>query len=340
MRPLPITVLIAALALVCVVSTAQEAQNLALGKPYQLSPAPADKYGDNQGPEPHSPGAWLRGELTDGVRGPSTSFSAAEFVGWRDADYVKPITVTIDMGEPVTIGEVRTTCFGAPKSAVPPPEINVWVKSPDFPVDAFVEVGRMRPDKPHDQGKNDLYHYSLPDLSIRATAVRLDYQEPTWSYLFTDEIEVLAATGEARMLPAQDVTVEAEAFGEGSAAQGASGTAVLLDTVGEKLDITVPLPAGEYTVRIRSQAVKPDTFSEILPHLGEQQMRPQAVTNSVFTWQRSHFTPRDGQRQSHHLGWAPGLIDQVTLGRAGQHRTRALSFRAGHTLWADGRPLP
>ena len=341
MRFLPIALTIVALALVCVISTAQEVQNVALGKPYQLSPAPADKYGDNQGPEPHSPGAWFRGELTDGVRGPDTGFGAAAFVGWRDADYSKPITVTVDLGGPVTIGEVRTACFGAPQSAVPPPEINVWVKSPDFPVDAFVEVGRMRPDKPHDQGKNDLYHYSLPGLSIRATAVRLDYQEPTWSYLFTDEIEVLAGTGEPRMLPVQDVTIEAEAFGEGAATQGASGSAVLLDAVGEELDVTMPLPAGEYTVRIRSQAVKPDTFSEILPHLGEQQMRPQAVTNSVFTWQRSHFSqPADGPATvSISLGEGAGAwIDQVRIHRLGLGYTvtEPYQFEQDTTLVADG----
>ncbi len=342
MRSLSVASIIVASVTCCVVCSAQEPENVALGKPYQVSPGPLDRYDDNQGPEPHSPGAWFRGELTDGVRGPNTSFAAAEFVGWRDTDYSNPITITVDLGEAFTIGQVRTTAFGAPQSAVPPPQIDVWVQSPDFPTEVFVQVGRMTPDKPHDLSKNDLYHYSLPGLNIRATAVRLDYQEPTWRYLFTDEIEVFAAADAPVMLPVEDVTLEAEAFGEGAAAEGASGTTVLLDAAGETLELSVPLPAGHYTIRIRSLAVEPDTFSEIVPQLGDQQMRPQPVTNSVFTWQRSHFSHGSDGEATISISLAEGAgayIDQVRIHRLtlGYTITEPYQFEQDTTLVADGK---
>ncbi len=96
----------------------------------------------------------------------------------------------------------------------------------------------------------------------------------------------------------QDLTFEAEAgatTGDIAEVEGASASTVRLDAAGEELRFELPLPAGDYTVRVRSMAIEPDTFSEVALTAGEYAMRPQAITNSVFTWQRSHFTqPQDG----------------------------------------------
>ncbi len=341
MRHAPVAIILAVLIIWCAVSPAQEPRNIALGKPYMLSPGPSDAYADDQGPEPHQAGGWFRGELTDGVRGPGTSFRAAEFVGWRQTGQVDPIAVTIDLEEAVTIGEVRTTAFGGPHGAVPPPGVTVWVQSPDFPTDAFVRIGRMTPDKLPDLSRNDLYHYALPELAVRATMVRLDYEQPAWQYLFVDEIEVLAAAGEARMLAVEDVTIEAEAFGDGTAVEGASGTAVLLTDEGASLDVTVPLPAGEYTILLRSMAVEPDTFSEIIPSAGDRQMRPQPVTNSVFTRQRSHFSHHADGEAALSITLAEGAgvwIDQVRIQRLalGYTITEPYQFQQDTVLVAGG----
>ncbi len=190
---------------------AQEPTNHALGRPYRVSPAPAETYADADGPEAFAPDAFYRGELTDGVTGPA-NYKAAEWVGWRDTSYADPITVEIDLGEPTWVDRVEVTICGASGNVEPPERIDLAVVSPDFPLPAPVQVAQMRGSEPFDPGATRVYTFALDGLALRASRVRLDFQERTWSYLFLDEIRVLGGeVGEPGILPVQDLTFEAEA---------------------------------------------------------------------------------------------------------------------------------
>ena len=277
-----------------VLAHAQEPTNHGAGKPYRVDPSPADIYTDDKGPEPHMPGAFYRGELTDGVSGPA-NYRAAEWVGWRDTSYAEPIRVTVDLGEPTWIERIEVTVCGAGKSIEPPQRIDVAIRGGDFPYDAFVQTGQVTSEETYAPGPPRSYHFVMDDCRWMASQVRLSFEERTWSYLFVDEIKLLGGeAGQPPLLPVQDLFLEAEdgelAGAAALAVEGAVGSAALLDQPTDSLQFTVPLPAGDYTIRVRSLAKEPDTFSELSPRLGDAPMRPQPVTNSVFTWQRSHFT--------------------------------------------------
>lgn len=101
------------------VGHAQEPTNHALGRPYRVTPAPADTYADDGGPEGFASGAFYRGELTDGAAGPA-DYRAAQWVGWRDASYAEPITVEVDLGEPRWVERIEVTVCGAGGNVEPP----------------------------------------------------------------------------------------------------------------------------------------------------------------------------------------------------------------------------
>ncbi|MFO8079895.1 MAG: hypothetical protein R6V07_06260, partial [Armatimonadota bacterium] len=302
------------------ISLAQEdLTNHALGRPYMATPAPAGTYADDGGAEAFAKGDFYRGELTDGVTGPA-NHKAAEWVGWRDTSYSDPITVEIDLGGPKRVDRIEATVCARSERIEPPTRIDVALVSPDFPFEVPVQVAQITLDEPWEPGETQVLTFAGELPGLRAERVRLDFEEPTWSYLFVDEIRVLGAEGEGgRLLTAQDFTIEAEALGgEAVEVDGASGAAVLLDEAGDALTFEVALPAGDYTVRLRSLAVEPDTFSEVELSRGDEPMRPQAVTNNVFTWQRSHFTqPEDGPATiSMRLGEGAGVyLDTLRIHR-------------------------
>lgn len=330
--------------LLCIAPTvgAQELTNHAAGRPYQVTPAPADAYADDGGPEAFAPGAFYRGELTDGVTGPA-NYKAAEWVGWRDTSYADPITVEIDLGGVRRVDRVEATVCARSGNVEPPTRIDLALTSPDFPFPVPVQVAQITLDEPWEPGETQIVTFAGTLPGLRAERVRLNFEEPTWSYLFVDEIRVLGAAGEGGgLLPAQDFTVEAEAVSEEAGeVEGASGRAVLLDEPGEALRFELPLPAGDYTIRVRSLAVEPDTFSEVELTRGDETMRPQAVTNNVFTWQRSHFTqPQDGPATfAMTLTEGPGVyLDQVRIHALTLNETitRLRDFHSDTTLAADG----
>ncbi|MGD9497067.1 MAG: hypothetical protein AB7Y46_12290, partial [Armatimonadota bacterium] len=323
---------------------AQELTNHALGRPYRVTPAPDEAYADADGPEAFAADAFYRGELTDGASGPA-NYRAAEWVGWRDVSYADPIAVEIDLGEPAWVERVEVTICGAGGNIEPPERIDLAVVSPDFPLPVPVQVAQMRATEPWEPAATRVYTYALDGLALRASRVRLHLHERTWSYLFVDEIRVLGgAAGAPGILPVQDLTVEAEAgatTGEVAQVEGTSGSVVRLDTVGEELRFELPLPAGDYTVRVRSTALEPDTFSEVVLTAGGQAMRPQAITNSVFTWQRSHFTqPEDGPAViAISLREGAGvLLDQVRIHQLTLNETitALYPFERDTTLVANG----
>ncbi|MBD3293297.1 MAG: hypothetical protein GF393_10255, partial [Armatimonadia bacterium] len=330
--------------IVCATSAlhAQEMTNHAAGAAYRVTPAPAGSYADNAGPEAHAEGQFYRGELTDGATG-STNYKAAEWVGWRDTSYSDPITVEIDLGAQKRVDRIAATVCTRAGNVEPPTRIDVALISPDFPFAVPVQIAQITLDEPWEPGKPQIVAFAgdLPGLSVER--VLLHFEEPTWSYLFVDEIRVLGAEGEGGgLLPLQDVTIEAETLSEDATEiDDASGQAVTLDEPGKALSVEMPLPSGDYTMRVRSLAVEPDTFSEVELTAGDQVMRPQAITNNVFTWQRSHFTqPQDGPAQiTLTLGEGAGAhIDTMRIHRLTLNETipQLRDFTENTTLTADG----
>jgi hypothetical protein len=293
---------------------AQDLTNHALGKPYSVSPAPSPTYADDTGPQAHAPGEFYTGELTDGVTGP-TNFKSPEWVGWRDTSYRDPIVVELDLQATVWLDEVVVTVCGGSGGVVPPAHVDLQVISPDFPFEAFVTVGRMFADEPD----GAVYTFRLDGCGLRTSRVRLLFEEVTWNYLMVDEIQVLGGTaGEPDLLPVMDVTVEAEDSGEGVEVAGASGAAVSLDRPGDAFEMSLPLPAGDYTVRVRSMGREQDVFAELAVSANGEPLRAHPITNTVFTWQRSHFTQdQDGPAAiAISLVEGPGVyVDQVRIHR-------------------------
>ncbi|MGI5817752.1 MAG: FG-GAP-like repeat-containing protein [Armatimonadota bacterium] len=265
--------------------------NHALHRPYMAVPAPATSYADDAGPEEFVDGAFYRGQLTDGVAGPD-DYRAGEWVGWRQTSYRDPIIVEIDLDGAKRVDRIEATVCARSDNIEPPDRIDVALVSPDFPFEVPVQVTQVALDQPWEPGETQVLTLAGDLPGLRAERVRLSFRHPAWSYLFVDEIRVLGADGEGGgLLPAQDFTIEAEELaGEPVEVEGASGGAALLDAAGETLTLEIPLPAGDYTIRVRSLAVEPDTFSEVELRCGDEPMRAHAVTNNVFTWQRSHFT--------------------------------------------------
>jgi len=306
--------------LIAVPGLTQEPTNYALGRAYTVTPTPAATYSDEGGQELHALGKPYAGELTDGINAPP-NYRDARWVGWRDTSYTKPISVTMDLERPTWIDRIEATVCGGGKSIEPPERIDVWIKCAALGYDEWVQVAQVRPDTPYELGAARVYTFALADMGLTASQVRLDFQQATWQYLFVDEIKVLGGEpGKESMLPLQDVTLQAEAgVAQGADAvevDGASAQAVLLDKPGDQIAFTLPLPAGDYTVRVRSRAQDGDTFNELSVAHNGSPARPHPVTNSVFTWQRSHFTHESHGPAHITLSLAEGsgvLLDQLRV---------------------------
>ena len=344
----------AATVAVCVLHTAAAAEpdgpwtSHVLNRAYAVSIPPASTYADNTGAEPYAEGVAYRGELTDGKHG-SPSYRAGEWVGWRRT-YAGPIRVTFDLGASVWVERFVATACGGGASIEPPQRIDVEVEGEQFPYGAFVQIGQMRADAEYVPGPGKVFRFALNVPAFRARSVRLTFVERPWQYLFVDEVQVLGrGAGVAGILPAQSAQFEAEAgqLVEGAAVvdvDGCTGRAVALRTAGSGLLFDLPLPPGDYTIRVRSLAVEPDTFGELLLKHGDAKLRSQPVTNNVFTWQRSHFTQSEAgaARISVALGKGSGAyIDQLHLHELtlGEPITTLRGFTADTVLARDGRAL-
>ncbi|MCK5802908.1 MAG: VCBS repeat-containing protein [Lentisphaeria bacterium] len=332
-RALPILLLLAA------GIQAQTGANVALHHPYRLNQAPpaTTSGADNTGAETFRENALFRGELTDGK---TTAQSKAHVVGWQIR--YTPISVDIDLERTVVIDTlslapiVRLQQGGAQQVN----RIDISVRTPQFPYDTWVQIAQWRPENV--TASPQPLQIALPPTA--ATHIRVSFIGKAWAGLYLDEIAVLETSRPPqKLLPCQDFTIEAEACVKASAieAKGASGQAVPLKANASPIRLTLPLPQGIYTVRIRSQALKQDTFSEILPHADGVPMRPQPVTNGIFTWQRSHFThATDGQAEiTLALGEGEGvLVDQIRIHRTNldQTITRLKTFPKDTLLTRNG----
>lgn len=319
--------------------------NHARDRPYTVDPAPVKRYADSRGPEGYRPETAYRGELTDGVKG-KPDYRDSAWVGWRDTSYTEPVSVAVDLGGPKWVDRIEVTVCGGPHGVEPPARVDVAIRSPSFPLAGFVQVGQMKADAPYEPGPGRVYRFVLGPCGWEASVVRLNFQERTWQYLFVDEVRVWGGVpGRPGILPVEDVTIEAEAGqvrGGGIArVKGAFGSAVLLAKPGAAVDFRFPLPPGDYTVRVRSLAETPDTYSELRLRADDALLRSQAVTNQVFTWQRSHFTRKSKGAVSLSLSLVegPGMyIDRIRVHMLTLNEpiTQLRAFSTSTRLTADG----
>ena len=285
------------------------AANVALGRPYRVDKAPS--HPDDQGPEAYSSGTWYHGELTDGMVG-RPAYRAAEWAGWR-ARY-KPIAFDIDLGKETVVGHVAMVVAGGGGAAVPPTRMDVWGKSPEFPYDTWVLMHQIEwtGNAVKQEDGNWLFGGDIPPVTV--THVRLAVHEPAWEYLFVGELRIESSEALPGLLNVLDVTIPAESCaGAGSleVEEAEGGRAVPLRAAGDAIHVRLPLPRGRYVLRVRSMAEAQDTFSELLPEGGGVPMRPQAVTNSLFTWQRSCFAQAEDGDASIRVSLVEGRGVQV-----------------------------
>ncbi|MDQ1913524.1 DUF4855 domain-containing protein [Paenibacillus sp. GD4] len=156
-------------------------ENLALGKPYQLtSPYPRDLHfsktedvhGDDTG-----------AQLTDGVFG-GTVFSDKAYVGrlWQGSR-----EVTIDLGETASVNEIRVSVLQDNPVGIFFPDENSYSISVNGT--AWKELGTVKNSLPStEKGPvKQIYERSSVDTQARYVKVNL----PVESWLFIDEIEVI-----------------------------------------------------------------------------------------------------------------------------------------------------
>ena len=156
------------------------ADNLALGKPYELWPAHPEQYGD---PE--------RRKLTDALLS-ERGFGDGRMVGWQGQN----VEVTLDLGRDCTIDAVRVHSEGGGCGAVEfPPRIDVlvspdgrawsWVASLDQPPE------KLLVDRPVDHVRLQLGWMSTHFEPVAARFIMLRSAAHHWTMF--SEIEILAA---------------------------------------------------------------------------------------------------------------------------------------------------
>lgn len=167
-------------------TTSLAADNLARGRPYQLSPRPNYKACTDKGDAV---------QLTDGVRRESNWLQIST-VGWKDQS--QPATVQIDLGSVQSIDEVTISSVGGGHAGVFFPALILVMVSDDG---ALFHVVRIL-DHPM-AGRSDPHHprraphvFRLSDLGTRGRFVHVTLL-PDQRYLFLDEIEVIRGTHDA-----------------------------------------------------------------------------------------------------------------------------------------------
>ncbi|NLF17583.1 MAG: hypothetical protein GX595_10025, partial [Lentisphaerae bacterium] len=119
------------------------------------------------------------------------------------------------------------------------------------------------------------------------------------------------------------------------------GQAVRLSPETAPVSVRLALPAGVYSLRLRSRAVQQDTYSELLPQAAGVDLRPQPVTNDLFTWQRSHLTHAQDGEVEIRLACREGagmLLDAIRIERTGLNEPigRLKDFPRDTVLVRDG----
>ncbi|MBU0606583.1 MAG: beta-galactosidase [Armatimonadetes bacterium] len=149
--------------------------NLALGKPYELSPPPSYDLCTDPGDVT---------QLTDGQYTVGYFWTQKSTVGW----YLYDPQITVDLGQVQPISGIMINCPGGGVAGVQfPAEINLLVSDDN---QSFREVSRLTPRGLRQDGKNWYTHRFLADnLRTRGRYVMIRLTK-TGSTVFTDEIEV------------------------------------------------------------------------------------------------------------------------------------------------------
>ncbi|MCH9002023.1 MAG: hypothetical protein IIC02_05560, partial [Planctomycetes bacterium] len=174
------------LALFAWTTASRAGDNLAMGRPYKLTPPPNYKACTDKGDAV---------QLTDGVRRDS-NWMRISTVGWKDQS--QPTSIRIDLGSVEPIDEVRISTVGGGHAGVFFPALVLIMVSDDgaaFHVAKVVDrpmAGRSNPDRPR-----RLPHVIvLRDLGTRGRFVLVTLLADQ-RYLFLDEIEVMRGTHDA-----------------------------------------------------------------------------------------------------------------------------------------------
>jgi hypothetical protein len=160
------------------------AENLALGKPYELRPAHPEKYGDPD-----------RKLLTDGQVS-ERGFGDRRMVGW----YGQTPEISIDLGQTTTVDAVRVHTQGGGAAAVDfPTRVDVLV-SPDGHAWSWAATVAQPPeklllDRAHEHGRTQLGWMEAHFEPVAARFVMVRSAPRAWTML--SEIEVLAAGNNA-----------------------------------------------------------------------------------------------------------------------------------------------
>jgi len=177
-------------------ATADSRQNLALHRPYKLEPAP--NYGGATSPN----GAT---ELTDGVTTPGgTMWTQRTAVGWSR---VRPVTVTIDLGQVTTVGEITWHGAAGASGVEWPWAIYAYASEDGNHFTALGDLVALDAARsgPPPVGKYAEHTFTGPVGPVYARYVRL-MVDPHDPYVFVDEIQIFGGTPQATSSTAATVT--------------------------------------------------------------------------------------------------------------------------------------
>ena len=150
-------------------------ENIALGRPYVLSPPPSYKLCTDEGDYE---------QLTDGEYTVGYFWTQASTVGW----YLYSPQIIVDLGETMPIEGIMINCPGGGAAGVKFPQEVVYYVSEDN--ENYHEVARLTPLGLLQDGKNWYTHRFLADdLNTRGRYVMI-FLDKAGSTAFADEIEV------------------------------------------------------------------------------------------------------------------------------------------------------
>src|SRR6266853_294179 len=181
---------------------ADPSTNVALGRPYNLDPPPNYSGGTSK------TGAQV---LTDGsVSHGGTMWLQSSAVGWT---HVRPVTITVDLGDVVTIDRVTWHCAAGAAGVEWPVSIlafaSIDAKSFSFLGD-IVELDAARGSvPPHGHYSEYTFSAKLPAAAARYLRLIADPGDP---YLFVDEIQVFRADQPPARAGAYDIVDTAAEF--------------------------------------------------------------------------------------------------------------------------------
>lgn len=176
-------------------SRADDEANLALHRPYTMSPAPSYDLTTDVGDQE---------QLTDGrlTLGIGRLWRYRSTVGWQSLPAAR---ITIDLGSDVDIGEVSAHTGAGTADVAWPGPIFVFVGER---ADEYRPVGGLEPDTHPTSGYSSAW-YRSKGISVRARYVTLLCLVPNRQYLFFDEVQVAKADGRAgfaKTAPVADLT--------------------------------------------------------------------------------------------------------------------------------------